>query len=88
MNVPLDYIDYAFKRVRLAMEERREQKGYNPYPDEHAILGSLTEEVHELLHEIHQKDTDGAYRELIDIAVAALFGMASISTNRERKAYE
>lgn len=58
---------------------RFEQKGHGAFASSHEILGILSEEMLEITEAIHENQTQSEIvEELKDIAVAALFGIASI----------
>ena len=48
------------------------------FVDKHQIYGIVAEELKELMDALHGNDIDGMKRELKDIAVAAIWGIASI----------
>lgn len=58
---------------------RFEQKGHGSFSSSHEILGILNEEMKEYTDAVHENQSDhDKIEELKDIAVAALFGIASI----------
>jgi hypothetical protein len=72
-------IDETFEEVRQMLEKRLKKKGRGPYLFTHQIDGIIDEEFNlELKSAMHQNDLKQFRSELIDIAVAALFGIASI----------
>ncbi len=61
------------------IEKRLEEKGRGSFVSVHEIYGVITEEMHELLHAIESKaGTIPIADELLDIAVAALLGLAAV----------
>lgn len=65
----------------LAMDKvmyRLKQKGPGLFIDRHQIYGVIAEEVNELLDAIHNNDLENMEEELIDVVVAALWGLASL----------
>ena len=71
--------------VRLALEKlgdeifrRLETKGFGTFASSHEILGLIVQETHEFEETVHKKDP--SVDELFDIAVAAIFGVASITS--------
>ncbi len=58
---------------------RMNQKGRGSYASSHEILGLLYQELGEYEHAIHERKSDeDKIEELLDVAVAAVFGVASI----------
>lgn len=70
----------ALEDVMIAGIQRGEKHGLAPY-DRHKTLGVITEEYHELISACRE-DTDDYWveSELIDIAVACVYGIASLRT--------
>lgn len=74
-----DDLANALETVARKLRYRMSQKGLGTMASRHEIYGVLAEEMHELMLEIHGKDKgDGLIRELTDIAVGCIFGIASI----------
>lgn len=65
------------KHVRATVSERLKQHGPSIYASPHETLGIITEEYHELIDAVQLNDRGALTRELIDIAVAAILGLAS-----------
>ena len=63
--------------MKLAMPRQIEKKGSGAFASMHECLGALTEEMHEFEHAVHDNDETQAARELIDLAVEAIWGVAS-----------
>lgn len=58
---------------------RRKQKGMGALVSRHEILGVIEEEIYELKKAIHEHTSDDELiEELKDLAVAAIFGIASL----------
>lgn len=64
--------------IRVALYERLERHGYGIFISPHEILGILTEEHTELIGAVQSNDNDHVRKELIDVAVGALFGLVSM----------
>lgn len=60
------------------IKKREAKHGLKPHANAHETLGILTEEYDEFKDEVKSDDVLRQYEELCDIAVAALFGMASL----------
>ena len=73
--------DSAMKAVRDALEMRLEEKGYRTYASSHEISGIVDEEVNEMKEAVHDNDNEYLRKELIDIAVAAIWGIVSIDSD-------
>lgn len=68
--------------VSAKLEQRLKEKGYGASVSRHEILGILEEEVMEFLHEVHRGQPKGLQEELMDIAVAAIWGLASLQSGK------
>jgi len=69
----------AVREVEAKLMYRVGQKGPGTLVSSHEILGIITEEYHEYIEEVTKNAPEEAkVQELLDIAVAALFGVASI----------
>ena len=72
-------LEKAMVEVGAMLLNRAKQKGMGSMASNHEILGILDEEFAEYRDAIHAKaGQEEKVSELIDIAVAALFGIASI----------
>jgi hypothetical protein len=72
-------LEAAVKEVRKMLDWRSLQKGLGTMASNHEILGIIRQETNEYEDAIHGRLSDGEkVHELTDIAVAALFGIASI----------
>jgi NTP pyrophosphatase (non-canonical NTP hydrolase) len=70
----LDYIlDTVTKRALLLWKKRERKVWVTPQE----ALGVITEEYHELIEAIHSNDRSEEFSELLDVAVAAIYAMAS-----------
>jgi hypothetical protein len=63
--------------------KRIKQKGRGSFISVNEIRGVIDEEYCELREEMHIRDYDGIEHELKDVAVAAIFGLASLRKMRE-----
>lgn len=82
VEVSPDQWDAVLASVKRKLEYRIAQKGPLSFTSNHEILGVVTEEFEELKHAIHEKKRDDKYNEavreeLLDVAVACIFGLAS-----------
>jgi NTP pyrophosphatase (non-canonical NTP hydrolase) len=71
-------ISQAMNELYIQLNKRLEQKGKGSFASSHEILGILTEEFKELIDEIHLGNIQNTQTELMDIAVACVFGYACI----------
>lgn len=81
-NTPVDQrmIDWIYEVVREQMNYRLQKHGPGKYASPHESLGIIAEEYHELIQAITKNDGEEIEKELYDIAVAALFAIASLRT--------
>lgn len=71
----------ALEAVAHKLEYRLNQKGRGSFASSHEILGILIEEMTEFTEEVHKNSSsDELVKELLDIAVAAVWGIASIES--------
>jgi hypothetical protein len=76
-------INYAVLLVKQGLENRLKQYGYDSFASIHEILGVMDEEHYELLVAVHQNDNEQVISELVDIAVGALFGIATLKQKQK-----
>ena len=60
-----------------ALPKQVEAKGSGAFASYHETLGVIMEEYHEYIEAVHKNDENQAAKELIDLAVAAIWGLAS-----------
>jgi hypothetical protein len=72
------YTDSAIKAIRDQLEMRLEEKGCHTFTSSHEISGVITEEYKEVQDAVHLNDQQYLRKELIDIAVGAIWGIVSI----------
>lgn len=70
--------------VKEKIEMRLLQKHRGSYISNHETYGILAEEYKELLDALQKNDNEQFYAELIDIAVGAILGMASMYANNKQ----
>lgn len=76
-----DQLEIAAEGVFNKLLYRAKQKGLGTMASSHEILGIIQDEVQEYRDEVHAKaPADAKVEELKDIAVAAIFGIASITS--------
>jgi len=71
----VDIEDWLFKRIK--------EKGRGSFISVNEIRGVIDEEYRELQDEMHLKNYEGIEHELKDVAIAAIFGLASLRKLRE-----
>ena len=74
-------IGIATQELLNKLKYRLEQKGYHSFASTHEILGIITEEYHELVDAQKSNNISEIRHELLDVAVACLFGVACIEQN-------
>ena len=67
----------AMDEVDNAVDRRLNEKGWGAFVGPHETFGVIAEEVKELLDELQANSVVGFRKELIDIAVACIIGLAS-----------
>ena len=77
-EVEQDIIEMALDRLKKKLAYRLEQKGRAAWVSTHEIKGLVDEEIDELKDACHKNNILDFEEELLDIAVAAVFGLASI----------
>jgi len=70
--------DSAIRVIKDALEMRLEEKGCHTYTSSHEISGLMDEEFDEMKEAVHRNDIGHLKKELIDIAVGAIWGIVSI----------
>lgn len=71
-------IDRTLRKILLKLRADLRSKGRGAFVSSHEIYGILAEELNvELLDAIHANDPQQIQKELIDVAVGALFALAS-----------
>ena len=73
-----DTLESCIGVMRKKLDERLKEKGEGAWLSTHEILGIVSEEFHELQHAVHENNRSQVYWELLDIAVACIFGMACL----------
>lgn len=69
----------AVEEAEAKLMYRAKQKGLGSMASNHEIFGIIRQELGEYEHAIHERQSDEQkVQELLDIAVACLFGIASI----------
>lgn len=77
--VTVDDRDAALGEVREFYLKRLQEKGPHSFASIHEILGILIEELNnELVEAVRENDHEKVRKELLDIAVACVHGVASL----------
>lgn len=79
-DVPISDVETVLSRVTEALLDRVEKHGPGAYAGPHETLGILLEEVHELHDAVRSNVDEDTAKELVDIAVGCIFGVASLRT--------
>ena len=72
-----DAIVRAIDRIISKTEYRLQEKGRGVYAGPHETYGIIAEEFNELLDAMRENEGVAFHKELLDIAVACVIGMAS-----------
>ena len=78
IDIPKRFWDLAIEDVEDMLQIRLKQKGFGALASTHEILGVVQEEVYELLLAVKDNNIQDVMKELEDIAVACIVGIASI----------
>ena len=70
--------DKVIEEIANKLESRMIEKGDQAFVSSHEVLGIVTEEFDELKDAVHSNVQPAVRRELMDIAVGAIFGIACI----------
>ena len=74
-------VDHAVKLFKYKLERVFQRRGRGTFTSQHEILGIITEEYHELIDAVHRNEPYDLQEELLDIAIAALFGVACMNAD-------
>jgi len=74
-------IEKAVNEFRLELSRRLDEKGPGTFVSSHEIIGCVGEEFDEAKQAVHDNDNRQLRKELLDIAVGAVFGVACIDSN-------
>lgn len=88
VDVSSETVDRAVALMRTKLLMRLDQKGWDSFIGPHEILGILEEERMELTEAVRSDDWTEVVDELLDLAVGAVFGIASIMAIADTKAKE
>ncbi len=72
-------IQHAIEELKKKIDFRLHEKGKGTFASRHEILGIIEEEMHELNDAIKKDSLKEVKEELLDVAVAAVFGIACIN---------
>ena len=78
-------MESAVTQIMQKLMKRLAQKGRFAYASSHETYGIIAEECAEFLDEVRANDVGNQQKELIDIAVGAIWGLASLKTLQENK---
>ena len=76
-------INTVTELIKNELYQRINEKGRLQFISTHECYGILKEEEHELLEALQSNDVDMFINEMVDIAVASIFSVASIITDQE-----
>lgn len=75
-------VDVAAQLVMAALCDRIDEKGRGIFVSSHEVQGALVEEVDEFKGEVRNNDSKKQKDELLDVAVAALWGIVSLQSGK------
>lgn len=81
LSIPEECVKRSMEELERNIKRRLEEKGRGSFASSHEILGIITEEYQELIQEITKHGEwkrVNVCNELMDIAVACVFGAACI----------
>jgi len=76
-------IGKTLANFELFLNQKIEEKGDGIFVSTHEIRGALEEEVNEHLDAVHNDNVEEQMNELFDIAVCAIWGVASLRKLRD-----
>lgn len=87
-QVPNEIVETASLDILKQLKDKIRKKGAFTNQSMHEIYGLIAEEFNrEYLLAMHNNDLDGCEEELVDIAVAAIWGLASLRFLRKEGVY-
>jgi len=78
IKVSMAQCNESILQCQKMLEYRLNEKGSGTLSSRHEIQGVLTEEYHEAIDALHHNDVEEFKKELLDIAVSCIFGIACI----------
>jgi len=81
-QVTEEEVTEAVELIVAMLDYRLGEKGRGAYASRHECLGIIEEEIHELREAVRSGKITDVASELIDIGVAAIFGVASIHAEK------
>ena len=75
-------IDKTIDEIKNRLYVRLGQKGDGILASSHEVLSVISEEFDEYKWSVHDNDATAQHEELMDIAVAAVMGMASMKSGK------
>ena len=77
-NIKKSSINNAIETLKDKIQHSLDEKGDGSFSSTHEILGIIQEEHHELIDAVRSNSQEDVAKELLDIAVGAILGMACI----------
>jgi hypothetical protein len=75
-------VEKAVEQFRRELARRLDQKGMGTFTSSHEIIGCVGEEYDEAKVAVHDNDNGQLRKELLDLAVGAVFGVACINAGK------
>lgn len=77
-QITVEQCKEAIQTLEIQLARRLNERGFGTLSSRHEIQGVLTEEYHEAVDGLRTNDVEEYRKELLDIAVACVFGVACI----------
>lgn len=84
-EVTPEQIEATLLVLRAKIEKALKKHGRFPFYSPKEIYGKLMEETYETLREIHAKNNEKFYDELLDVAIVAIFGYSGKNNTEKAK---
>jgi hypothetical protein len=81
-RVTKEQVEQGVKDLHAKIEERLLEKGRHPWASRHEVLGVITEEYQELIETVRNGGDAALCHELMDIAVAAIYGYINVKNGK------
>ena len=81
-QISQEEIEAGIRKLIDKLDFRLAQKGYGTFSSRHEILGILTEEYDETIEAVRSGKIEDVSNELLDVAVASVFGMICIDSKK------
>jgi len=80
IKLSVEQCNVAMRLCAAELDYRLNEKGSGTFSSRHEIQGCVTEEYHEAVVALKTNDVEHYKKELLDIAVSCIFGVACIES--------